>query len=68
MTALPSYKYGDPLHVLIAKESAVESRIGKCKGCKHLTFDASGDRIFASCDRARKVGRKGKCSIRKESE
>lgn len=68
MTVLPSHKYGDPLQVLINKENAVENRIKGCKGCKHLTFDASGDRIITSCDRGRKVGRKGKCSIWKETE
>lgn len=68
MKVLPAHHYGDPLQVLINKENAVENRIRGCKGCKHLTFDASGDRIITSCDRGRKVGRKGKCSIYKESE
>lgn len=68
VTVLPSHKYGDPLQVLINKENAVENRIKGCKGCAHLSFDASGDRIITSCDRGRKVGRKGKCSIYRESE
>jgi hypothetical protein len=68
MTVLPSHKYGDPLQVLINKENAVENRIKGCKGCSHLTYDASGDRVITSCDRGRKVGRKGKCSIWKETE
>jgi hypothetical protein len=55
---LPAKHYGDPLQVLIAKENAIESRIKGCKGCGHLVFDASG----------RKVGRKGKCSLWRESE
>lgn len=58
MTVLPSHKYGDPLQVLINKENAVENRIRGCKGCKHLTFDASGDRILTACNRGKKVGRK----------
>lgn len=57
MTVLPAHKYGDPLRVLIAKENAVENRIKGCKGCAHLSYDASGERIFATCDRSRKVGR-----------
>lgn len=68
MTILPAHKYGDPLKVLIAKENAVENRIKGCKGCKHLSFDASGDRIITSCDRGRKVGRKGKCTLYREVE
>lgn len=58
MTVLPAHKYRDPLDVLIAKENAIENRIKGCKGCRHLTYDASGDRIITSCDRSRKVGRK----------
>lgn len=58
MTILPAYKYGNPETVLINKENAVENRIKGCVGCKHLTYDASGERIFATCDRSRKVGRK----------
>ena len=58
MTVLPSHKYGDPLQVLINKENAVENRIKGCAGCKHLSYDASGNRIITSCDRSRKVGRK----------
>lgn len=65
---LASHKYGDPLNVLIAKENAIENRLKGCKGCKHLNFDASGERIYATCDRGRKVGRKGKCSIWKETD
>lgn len=66
---LPRHHYSrDPLDILIAKENAIENRLKGCKGCKHLTFDASGERIFASCDRGKKVGRKGKCSIWRESE
>ena len=68
MTILPAHKYRDPLQVLIAKENAVENRIKGCKGCKHLNFDASGDRIITSCDRGRKVGRKGKCAQYREAE
>jgi hypothetical protein len=68
MTVLPAHKYGDPLQVLINKENAVENKLKGCKGCTHVTFDASGDRIYATCDRGRKVGRKGKCSIYRESE
>lgn len=58
MTVLPSHKYGDPLQVLINKENAVENRIKGCKGCAHLSFDASGNKIITSCDRSKKVGRK----------
>jgi hypothetical protein len=68
VSILPSHKYGDPLQILISKENAVENRIKGCNGCKHLSFDASGERIYATCDRGRKVGRKGKCSIYKETE
>lgn len=66
MTVLPSYKYGNPLQVLINKESAIENRIRDWRGCKHLSFDASGDKVYASCARGRKVGRKGKCVMFKE--
>ena len=65
---LPSHCYRDPLEVLIAKENAIENRIKGCKGCKHLNFDASGEKIVATCDKGRKVGRKGKCPMFKESE
>lgn len=66
---LPSHHYSrDPLDILIAKENAIENRLKGCKGCHHLNFDASGDRIFATCNRDRKVGRKGKCSLFKETE
>lgn len=66
---MPRHHYSrDPLEVLIAKENAVENRLKGCKGCCHLNFDASGDRIIATCDRGRKVGRKGKCSIYRETE
>ena len=58
---LPSRMFRDPLLVLIDKENAIEKRIGNCKGCRHLMWDASGDRIIATCDRGRKVGRKGNC-------
>lgn len=68
MTILPAHKYRDPLEVLIAKENSVENRIKGCKGCAHLNFDASGDRIITSCSRGRKVGRKGKCTIYREAE
>lgn len=66
---LPSNHYNrDPLLVLIDKENAIEKRIKGCKGCRHVNFDASGARIIANCDKGRKVGRKGKCSLFKESE
>lgn len=68
MTILPAHKYRDPLQVMIDKENAVEHRLKGCKGCARLTFDASGERIFATCSMGRKVGRKGKCTIYKESE
>lgn len=68
MTILPAHKYRDPLQVLIDKENAIENKLKGCKGCARLSFDASGDRIYATCDRGRKVGRKGKCSLFKESE
>lgn len=66
---LPSHRYSrDPLDILIDKENAIENRLKGCKGCRHLNFDASGDRIYATCSRARKVGRKGKCTQFKETE
>lgn len=66
---LPRHHYSrDPLDILIAKEDAIENRLKGCKGCARLNFDASGEQIYATCDRGRKVGRKGKCSIFKESE
>ena len=68
MSILPSHQYRDPLDVMIAKEDAIEKRILGCKGCRHLQFDASGAKIIANCDRGRKVGRKGKCSLWKETE
>lgn len=68
MIVLPAHQYGDPLQVLIAKENAVENRIKGCKGCARLNFDASGTQIITSCDLGRKVGRKGKCTMWKESE
>lgn len=68
MTILPSHKYGDPLDILIAKENAVENRIRGCKGCAHLSFDASTEKIITACARGRKVGRKGKCTVYRESE
>lgn len=68
MTILPAHKYRDPLEVLINKENAVENRIKGCKGCARLNFDASGDRIYATCSFGKKVGRKGKCTNFKESE
>lgn len=68
MTILPAHKYGNPLQVLINKENAIENRLKGCKGCKHLSYDASGEKIYATCDRGRKVGRKGKCTLYRESE
>lgn len=68
MTILPAYKYGNPETVLINKENAIENKLKGCKGCAHLTHDASGDRIYVTCDRGRKVGRKGKCTLYRESE
>lgn len=66
---LPRHHYGrDPLSILIDKENAIENRVRNCKGCRHLSFDASGAKIIAVCARGRKVGRKGKCSIFKEAE
>lgn len=66
---LPRHHYSrDPLDILIAKENAIENRLKGCKGCRHLNFDASGDRIYATCDRGRKVGRKGKCTQFTETE
>lgn len=66
---LPRHHYSrDPLEILIAKENAVENRIRGCKGCVHLSFDASSEKIITACARGRKVGRKGKCSIYRESE
>lgn len=65
----PTRWYGrDPLQILIEKENAIEKRLKGCKGCRHLNFDASGDRIYATCDRGRKVGRKGKCTQYREVE
>lgn len=64
----PSRYYRDPLAVLIDKENAIENRLKGCKGCARLNFDASGEQIVATCDRGRKVGRKGKCSIYREAE
>ena len=58
MTALPSYKYGNPETVLIAKENAIENRLKGCKGCARIIFDASGHRIITACTRGLKVGRK----------
>lgn len=68
MTILPTHQYRDPLDVLIAKENAVEHRVKGCKGCARLNFDASGAAIIASCAMGRKVCRKGKCTLWKESE
>ena len=68
MTIIPSSHYLDPLQVLINKENAVENRIKGCNGCAHLTFDASGERIITACNRGRKVGRKGKCTLYREAE
>lgn len=68
MTILPAHKYRDPLEVLISKENAIENRLKGCKGCARLSFDASGDRIYATCSFGKKVGRKGKCTNFKESE
>lgn len=68
MTILPAHKYRDPLEVLITKENAVENRVRDCRGCSHLNFDASGDRIITNCSRGRKVGRKGKCTLYRETE
>ena len=66
---LPRHHYSrDPLDILIDKENAVENRIKGCKGCVHLNYDASGEKIITSCSRGRKVGRKGRCSIYKETE
>lgn len=66
---LPRHHYSrDPLDILIDKENAVENRIRGCKGCVHLSFDASTDKIITSCARGRKVGRKGKCTVFRESE
>lgn len=68
MTILPAHKYRDPLEVLISKENAIENRLKGCKDCARLNFDASGDRIYATCSFGKKVGRKGKCTNFKESE
>jgi len=68
VTALPAHKYRDPLEVLICKENAIENRLKGCKGCARLNFDASGDRIYATCSFGKKVGRKGKCTNYRESE
>lgn len=66
---LPRHHYSrDPLDILIAKENAIENRIKGCKGCKHLSFDASGDKIITACARGRKVGRKGKCTLFREND
>lgn len=65
---LPAGQYRDPLIVLVDKESAIENRVRGCKGCRHLQFDASGAKIIANCEFGRKVGRKGKCSLWKETE
>jgi hypothetical protein len=67
--ALPAHHYSrNPRDILIAKENSIENRLKGCKGCRYLTFDASGERIYATCDRGRKVGRKGKCTKFKENE
>ena len=65
---LPSRMFRDPLQVLIDKENAIENRLKGCKGCRHLSWDASGERIIASCDRGLKVGRKGHCPKFKEQQ
>ena len=69
MKALPRYMYGDPLTVLINKESAIENRVRDCRGCCRLSFDASGERIIAVCELKLKVGRRiQKCSMYRESQ
>ena len=40
---LPSRMFRDPLQVLIDKENAIENRLKGCKGCSHLSWDASGE-------------------------
>lgn len=66
---LPRHHYSrDPLDILLDKERAIENRLKGCKGCRHLNFDASGDRIYATCSRDRKVGRNGKCTLYLEVE
>lgn len=66
---LPARFYGrDPALILEEKEMAIARRVGGCKGCCRLNFDASGDRIIANCSRGLKVGRKGKCTKFKETE
>lgn len=69
MSALPSRMYGDPLEVLIRKETAIDNRIRDCRGCSRLSFDASGERIIAVCELKLKVGRRvEKCSKYREDE
>jgi len=68
VTALPSRMYGDPLDVLIRKESAIDNRIRDCRGCSRLSFDASGERIIATCELRLKVGRRvEKCTMYREN-
>lgn len=64
MTVLPANQYADPLQVLIGKENAIEKYLKGCRGCVHLSFDASGEKFYASCNRNLKVGRKN-CKKRK---
>ena len=69
MSILPSRMYHDPLEILIRKESAIDNRIRDCRGCARLSFDASGERIIASCELRLKVGRRvEKCSMYREGE
>ena len=68
MTIPTRYYRMNPEQILIEKENAIENRLKGCKGCSHLNFDASGDRIIAACSRGRKVGRKGKCTLYREVE
>ncbi len=69
MSILPSRMYGDPLEVLIRKESAIDNRIRDCRGCVRLSYDASGERIIAVCELRLKVGRRvEKCSMYRESQ
>jgi hypothetical protein len=54
--AIDSYRYRDPLEVLIAKESRT------CKGCAHevcAEFRIGGQkRVYKSCSKSRKHGRR----------
>lgn len=66
---MPRHHYSrDPLDILIDKENAIENRVRSCRGCAHLSFDASGAKIITACARGRKVGRKGKCTLYRETE